>query len=451
MKWTEKYRPSNLDAIEGKTDDKTDLKNELIKWGNTFYDSIPKTEKAILLHGGAGVGKTSSAFALVGSFGWEMHEINASDSRTGDELRESLLPVVLSSTINSIEFSERKLILIDEVDNLYTNEGKKDNSAEKELVNIIEKSKNPLVLTCNNLYGVPKGIRDICKVIGLKGVYKPTIKKVMNQIAVAEGFKKVDQETLNNIMITGDMRTSISNLQAYLTSEGEIQNANYRKLGIFNMLDELFAATKPNDVSDLIARCEDDPEKCIHFIEENMSKHLTPLELYLAYQAISDADVYLKNAKTYNNYAYWGRASKCMTSGVVAARMYPPRGFNRNNPNKGSGYLKKMSGSKYTRNAMKSLALKMAPLYHTNWKSFMINDFPIIQNEIVENNDTMLVTRYAVGCDLNEREVALLLNVNYKDIRVKQIMDANSRVTKKLEKTVETNSKQGKSLLSYMM
>lgn len=450
MKWTEKYRPSTLEQLEGLTKEDGDLKSALIKWGNRFYDSIPKDNKAILLHGNAGIGKTSSATALSGSFGWEIHELNASDSRTGEELKENLLPVVLSSTIFSEEFPERKLIVIDEVDNLYTNDGRKDSTAETALVKIIEKSKNPILLTCNNLYGVPKGVRDVCKIIEVKGTYKRTIKKVMNQIAVAEGYKKVDQQTLDELMVDNDLRTSINNIQSYLENDGEVQNVQSRKLGIFKMLEELFGATDPNSVSDLIYRTEDDPEKCIHFIEENLHKHFTPLELYLAYQAISDADLYLGKVKKNNNYAYWGRASKCMTSGVVAARMFPPKGYDRNNPNTGSGYLKKMGGTKHTRAAMMSLARKMAPLYHTSPKGFIKYDFPIIQNEIVENNDTMLVTRYAVGCDLTEREVALLLNVNYKDVRVKQIMDANARITKKLEKTVEQESKQGKSLLSYM-
>jgi len=57
--WTEKYRPESLDEIVGNERAVTELK----RWADAWNHGNPK-KRAVILSGGPGTGKTSSALAL---------------------------------------------------------------------------------------------------------------------------------------------------------------------------------------------------------------------------------------------------------------------------------------------------------------------------------------------------------------------------------------------------
>lgn len=83
------------------------------------------SKKAVILSGKAGIGKTSSAYALANDFGWQVVELNASDTRSGDTIRRIALSGAVNETFTGLgEYSPstsggRKLIVLDEADNLY--------------------------------------------------------------------------------------------------------------------------------------------------------------------------------------------------------------------------------------------------------------------------------------------------------------------------------------------
>ncbi len=77
--WAEKYRPKSLADVVGNPTATGQLK----LWAQQWLDGTPE-QKAVLLHGPAGVGKTSTAYALAIDMGWEAIELNASDQRTAD-------------------------------------------------------------------------------------------------------------------------------------------------------------------------------------------------------------------------------------------------------------------------------------------------------------------------------------------------------------------------------
>jgi len=80
--WTEKYRPTSLDDIVGNER----AISELRKWANSWNHGIPK-KRAIILSGKAGIGKTSSAYALAKDFGWAAIELNTSDARNATTIK----------------------------------------------------------------------------------------------------------------------------------------------------------------------------------------------------------------------------------------------------------------------------------------------------------------------------------------------------------------------------
>lgn len=187
--WTETHRPNSLDALEMKTKDR----NEIVDWANQYSEKTPKIEKGLLLSGKPGIGKTSTATAIAGTYGYSFIEVNASDLRTKEMLNAVLGPLVKTgSIISSKETPVRRLILIDEIDCLYDNNGRQDSSGANALIKLIKITKNPIILTCNDLYKVPYELQKVCKVMKLNAVGIPTIRKALRNIAKAEGYKVND-------------------------------------------------------------------------------------------------------------------------------------------------------------------------------------------------------------------------------------------------------------------
>ena len=140
MNWTEKYRPSSLKEVIGNKA----AKEALLKWAREWQEGKP-SKKAAILYGKPGVGKTTSAYALARDFGWEVIELNASDERN----REIIKKIALTGAIHEVlsidgkyitsKEGARKLIILDEADNLYEKQG--DYGGKKAIVETIKVTK----------------------------------------------------------------------------------------------------------------------------------------------------------------------------------------------------------------------------------------------------------------------------------------------------------------------
>ena len=120
--WTEKYRPRSLSGVVGNPK----AVGELRKWADSWSTGIPKN-RAVILMGPPGVGKTTSAEALAADMGWGIVEMNSSDQRTGEAIRSVALRGAFAQTFGddgefrSTADGGRKLIVLDEADSLFGN------------------------------------------------------------------------------------------------------------------------------------------------------------------------------------------------------------------------------------------------------------------------------------------------------------------------------------------
>src|SRR5437773_5546595 len=117
--WAEKYRPKSLRDVVGNPTAVAELEKWALSWDKGRPD-----KRAVILAGPPGTGKTSAALALANDLGWAVVEMNASDRRNAEAVRQVALRGAVTQTFSDTgEFlttaaGGRKLVILDEADNL---------------------------------------------------------------------------------------------------------------------------------------------------------------------------------------------------------------------------------------------------------------------------------------------------------------------------------------------
>lgn len=214
--WVEKYRPTALDSYVG---------NESLK--NVFerylrVGDIPH----LLLHGGAGGGKTTIAKIIANTIAPENYMyINASDENSVDTVRDKI-----KQFASSIGFGGIKIIILDEAD--FTTP-----SFQAALRNVMETfSKNTrFILTCNYVERIIEPIQSRCQVYKITPPSKKDVAILCSSILKNEEVEFLTKDLATVINLTfPDIRKTINNLQ---------QCSQFGKLELHDNKDELTTVT----------------------------------------------------------------------------------------------------------------------------------------------------------------------------------------------------------------
>ena len=166
LAWVEKYRPTSLDEVVGNPAAIADLR----KWAAGWVKGRPD-KKAVILQGDPGIGKTTAALALAREMGWTLIEMNASDSRNADAIeRVATRGSVLQTFSPTGEFLRteqggRKLIVLDEADNVF---GREDKGGIAAIVSLIQNTRQPVILIANDYYALTRrssSLKRLCRTI----------------------------------------------------------------------------------------------------------------------------------------------------------------------------------------------------------------------------------------------------------------------------------------------
>lgn len=342
LDWNEKYRPKYLKDIIGNKKTISELK----LWAESWNNKIPK-QKAIILIGKPGIGKTSAAIALANDFNWSFIELNTSDARNAIKIKNIATMGAKNETFTddgaflSSKHGGRKLIILDEADNLYErNINNKQNDfsdkgGKKEIINTIKISKQPIILIANDYYNLIKGsgniLKKLCKTIRFYPPYEKIIFEMLKKICINEGIE-INKDVLNEICerSKGDIRSAVNDLQAISINRKHLNMESLKAIGyrdrekiIFDALRDIFKNNNLNSVKKSISQLDEDPNSVLLWLNENIPKEYKKIEdIEKAYYSMSKADIFIERTFRRQYYGFWSYAFDIMCGGVSNAKSY---------------------------------------------------------------------------------------------------------------------------------
>jgi len=376
MSLPDEYRPDNIDDLI--INDETN--NILKSWINSWLKH-EETKKSLILWGNQGTGKTSTAYALAKYADLSIIEMNASEQRNKENMKRIAL---MASEYHDLfnNKSPDKLILIDEADNIFESKSLSkggDSGGLSELLDIIKKTQNPVIITMNDYYDF-RGKNSAKEIISLSIVidmmpykrknetnYKLFYNKVFNRLKFISNNENIsiNSNEINEIIKTDepDIRSMINDLYLYKTKNNDY-NDNNRDVSksIYYIVSDTFR-NNYNYVLNSLYNMDDDPDFYMKWIDENIPYEYNDYkDMMDSYDLLSKADVYY--GKRLNDYAMVNYALE-ISSGVSLVIK------NKNNhyvKYEFPEYIKKLSARKNNKERynLRNFMIKLSVVSHTS-------------------------------------------------------------------------------------
>lgn len=356
------------------------------------FSSEGKNKKSIILHGPPGTGKTSLAHAAAKESNSELFELNASDLRNREKLREILRPASKQKSL----LKRSKIILVDEVDGI----SKNDYGGVQELSKLIELSSFPLILTANDIWDKKfSDIRKKSEIVKLKEVDYKIIKNILIDILRKEK-KFIDGDILTTISVKakGDLRAAINDLQTASNLENPeeiIFDERNKEIDIFSALRMIFKGQPNESMLKVFDSLNMHLDEIMLWVEENIPAEYQGEELAKAYDALSKVDIFKRRIYRQQYWRFLVYENAFLSYGISSAK-------NLNTPRTGfTSYKKptrilKMWMNNKRIEKKKSIAKKYSRYVHVGEKRALkeftmlrpiIANNPGIQNELKLTED----------------------------------------------------------------
>ena len=357
--WAERYRPSTLSDMEGNGDKIRRVRMWLEGWDS---GKTPK-KRGLLLSGPPGVGKTTLAHAIAKESGWSIVELNASEQRNAAAIRSSATRgsqhVSLENFYSGSEAKGKTVILLDEVDHLSggfsqvseerihtamgSEEGpvlKGDSGGKAELLNLLNKTENPVIMTCNDpmrLWGSGNWRRNRDRVnrvsenIMFERVGPADLRRVALKVLDSEGVG-IDPGALDSLIQRnpGDLRALVKDLQSLsVTANGHVDMASVNELAgsvmrdsqinVFESLKRAYNSDSGLLASEAVLNSDKDPDEVLAWLAWNNQSVIGGRGLEEISGAMCDSDSYLATKFTNRAFRSWYWGSSLPTQAIAAA------------------------------------------------------------------------------------------------------------------------------------
>ena len=407
MLWSEKHKPKKLEDIIGHTQ----AAQRLSEWAKAWQKGT--RQKAIVLSGGTGIGKTAIAHALANEFDFELFEMNASDVRDSKTIDKIAGLAAVSRTFSG----KMRLILFDEIDGLT---GTEDRGGASAVGRIVKEPQCPVILTANDIWDIKlRGIVFACDRIDLKKVNYLSIANFLDKIAKKEKVR-VDKGILKKMAenCNGDIRSAINDLQQIAEGREEVSEKDAELLMKRDREENMFEITRVilktmdfHTSRDILNSTNEDPDFVLKWIDENLPKeYKEPEDLYRAYQCLSKADIYMGRISNRQHWGFLRYANDLMSAGVSVSKDAKYPGFTM------YGFpsvIKYLSKSKPEREMRKTIAGKIAKTVHVSTRT-AIQDYLPMYLELMKDKE--LAPRITAQYELTEEELDFLKAKRPKEI-----------------------------------
>lgn len=199
--WVDVYAPKTLKEY---ISDNKDLETALT-WLDDFRNKRPSTPRYLLMTGRPGIGKTTLAHLMLKDKDYDYQEFNASDIRSGSELRDRLESFGCASILSFFVGCShvKKALIMDEVDGIDT-KGKESDGLSTFLNLTTKDTSYPVICIANDADStkISKIRRKSCE-IAMKDPSKKSLLIFLKRIIAGEKFK-IDKKVLSMIIEDSD-------------------------------------------------------------------------------------------------------------------------------------------------------------------------------------------------------------------------------------------------------
>jgi len=433
--WIIKYRPRRVEDVV----DQEKAKELLIPWIKKWLSGTPPEKKAALLWGPPGVGKTSLVEAICNEFNLEKIEMNASDFRRKNDIERI---AIAAATKKPLPPWKGRLILLDEVDGLSP---RGDEGAVSAILELIKKTKNPIVMTANDPWGTHlRPIREASLVIEFKRIPKTKAREFLMKICENEGVE-CEREALDYILERnkGDLRASINDLQAIAEAYGKVTLDLARALLVerdrvltpWEMLQQLFYAKYAWQARKAVTSTDLDYDTLYLWIAENVPKQYgdDPYDLWRGIEALSRASVIYGRIKRTMNWSLLPYFFNALGPGVAMAKTKYHRRARWSYPEK----ITLLARTKEERRVRGELASYLARLTHVSRSYAKKEIIPLLR--FIAQVNPKYFARLALGMKLSEPMVKYLARTNYSKVKsyMEELLKEKEEFAKTKEERVE--------------
>ena len=229
MMWSEKHRPKIVQEMIGNEDGRI----ASLRWlGGWVSGSRP-----LLLVGPPGTGKTTLVHALARQFEYDLVEMNASDTRGKDSLRERITPI-LHNTRNLL--GQKIMLFLDEVDGI---SGREDTGGLDTLIGLMKEPTVPVVMAANEKSAKIKNLTKACKVIEFHPVPPRLLMLFLENVLQIEREKLSPGDKISIVNNSrGDVRSMLNSAQSRVSGYATASNRDIVSINISSAIDGYFSS-----------------------------------------------------------------------------------------------------------------------------------------------------------------------------------------------------------------